>query len=74
MLLVLVACLLNKWQRASSASCLQIKASGLTTPQILKPVFPNSADVIVKIAQLEITQKRKIDSAECVLLVLTQFQ
>lgn len=28
----------------------------------------------MKIAQLEITHKRKIDSAECVLLVLSQFQ
>jgi hypothetical protein len=46
MSLFLVACLLSRWQRASSARCLQTKARGLTTPRSSKPPSPDSADVI----------------------------
>ena len=42
----LVACLLNRWQRASSASCLQQKTRGLTTPRSSKLPSPNISDVI----------------------------
>jgi hypothetical protein len=41
----LVACLLKRWQRASSARCLQNKARGLTRPRSSKPLCPDSADV-----------------------------
>ena len=50
-----VACLLNRWQRASSARCLQNKARGLTTPRSSKPPFPDSADVIG--AEIEVSQR-----------------
>jgi hypothetical protein len=55
--LVLPACLLNRWQRASSARCLhrwqrassarclQNEARGFTTPRSSKPLLPGSADV-----------------------------
>ena len=42
--LFLVARLLNRWQRASSARCLQRKTKGLTTPRSSKPASPDSVD------------------------------
>jgi hypothetical protein len=53
--LFLVACLLNRWQRASSARCLenQNKARGLTSPRSTKPPM-HSADVIG--AEIEVSQ------------------
>ena len=44
MSLFLVVCLIYRCQRGSSASCLQNKAGGLTTPRSSKPPFPDSAD------------------------------
>jgi high-affinity Fe2+/Pb2+ permease len=55
MSLFLVACLLDRWQRASSARCLQNKARGLTTPRSSKPLFPDSADAIG--AEIEVSQR-----------------
>jgi hypothetical protein len=47
MSLFLVACMLNRRQRASRVGCLQKKARGLTTPRSSKPPSPDIADVIV---------------------------
>jgi hypothetical protein len=54
MSLFVVACLLNRWQRASSARCLQKKARGLTTPRSSKPPFPGWSDLIE--AEIEVSQ------------------
>jgi hypothetical protein len=51
---LLPACLL-KWQRASSARCLQNKARGLTTPRSSKPRFPDSFDLIFE--EIEMSQR-----------------
>ena len=55
MSLFLVACLLNRWQRASSARCLQTKARGLTAPRSSKPPFSDSADLIE--TEIEVSQR-----------------
>ena len=49
MWLFLVPCLLNRWERASSARCLRNKARGLTTSRTSKSPCPDSADVIEQI-------------------------
>jgi hypothetical protein len=55
MSLFLVACLQNRWQRASSARCLQTnKARGLTTPRSSKPLFPDLFDIIA--TEIEVDQ------------------
>jgi hypothetical protein len=53
--LLLVACLLNKGQRASSARCLQNKARGLTTPRSSKPPSPDIVDVTAP--EIEVNQR-----------------
>ena len=63
MSLFLVACLLNRWQRASSARCLQIKARGLTTPRSSKPPFPDSAEVIA--TENEVSQRCALRQHSC---------
>jgi hypothetical protein len=63
MSLFLVACLLNRWQRASSARCLQNKARCLTTPRSSKPPSPNSADVIG--AEIEVSQRCALCKHSC---------
>ena len=63
MLLFLVACLLNRWQKASSARCLENKARGLTTPRSSKPPFPDSADLIV--AEIEVSQRCALRQHSC---------
>jgi hypothetical protein len=63
MSLFLVACLLNRWQRASSARCLQKKARGLTTPRSSKPPSPDSADVIG--AEIEVSQRCALPQHSC---------
>ncbi len=61
--LFLVACLLNRWQRASSTRCLQNKARGLTTPRSSKPPFPDSADVIG--AEIQVSQRCALRQHSC---------
>jgi hypothetical protein len=56
-------CLLNRWQRASSARCLQKEARGLTTPRSSKPPFPDSVDVIV--AEIEVSQRCALRQHSC---------
>ena len=63
MSLLIVACLLNRWQRASSARCLQKQTRGLTTPRSSKPPFPNSADVIA--AEIEVSQRCALPQHSC---------
>ena len=63
MSLFLVARLLNRWERASCARCLQKKARRLTTPRSSKPPFPDSADVIV--AELEVHQRCALRQHSC---------
>ena len=63
MSLFLVACLLDRWQRASSAGCLQKKSRGLTTPRSSKPPFPDSSDVIV--SEIEVSQRWALPQHSC---------
>jgi hypothetical protein len=63
MSLFLVACLLNRWQRASSARCLQNKARGLTTPRSSKPPLPDSADAIE--AEIEVSLRCALPQHSC---------
>jgi hypothetical protein len=63
MSLILVAHLLNRWDRASYARCLQTKARRLTTPRSSKPPFPDSADVIV--TEIEVSQRWALPQHSC---------
>jgi hypothetical protein len=63
MLLFLVACLLNRWQRASSARCVQNKARGLTTPRSSKPPFPDIPDVIC--TEIQVSQRCALRQHSC---------
>ena len=63
MSLFLVVSLLNRWQRKSSAGCLQTKARGLATPRSSKPPLPDSADVIA--AQIEVSQRCALPQHSC---------
>ncbi len=68
MSLFLVACLLNRWQSASSARCLQTKARALTAPRSSKPPSPDSADVIA--AEIEVSQRCALRKHSCQALCL----
>ena len=61
MSLFLVACLLNRWKRASSARCLQKKTRGLTTPRSSKP--PACFDIIS--AEIEVSQRCALAQHSC---------
>ena len=67
MSLFLVAGLLNRWQRASSARCLQNKARVLTTSRTSKPLFPDSVDVMA--SEIEVSQRRALRQHSCKTLV-----
>jgi hypothetical protein len=67
MSLFLVACLLNKWQRASSARCLQNKAKGLTTSRsskcMSKAPCPDSPVQIA--AEIAVSQRCALSQQSC---------
>jgi hypothetical protein len=63
MSLFLFACLLNKWQSASSARGLQNKTRGLTTPRSVKPLSPNKADPIAQ--EIEVSQPCALPQHSC---------
>ncbi len=63
MSLFLVPRLLNRWQRASCARCLQTKSRDLTTPRSSKPPLPDSADVIVP--EIEVRQGCALPQHSC---------
>ncbi len=63
MSLFLLACLLHKWQRASSAGCLLKKSRGLTTPRSSKSSFPDNSDVIV--TEIEVSQRCALTQHPC---------
>ena len=63
MSLYLVARLLNRWQRTSSARCLQNKVRGLTTPRSSEPPFPDSADLIA--VEIEVSQRWALRQHSC---------
>ena len=61
MSLFLFACLLNRWQSASSARGLQNKTRGLTTPRSSKP--PACVDVIA--TEIEVSQRLALRQQSC---------
>jgi hypothetical protein len=63
MSLFLVACLLNRWQRASSARCLQRGLTPRATPRSSKPPVPDSADFIA--AEIEVRQRSAMPQHSC---------
>jgi hypothetical protein len=63
MSLFLVACLLNRWQRASSAWCLQNKARDLAAPRSSMSPFPDSANAIA--TEIEVSQRCALPQHSC---------
>jgi hypothetical protein len=63
--LFLVACLLNRWQRASNARCLQKKARDMTTPRFdaTKPPSPDIFDAID--ADIKVSQRCALRQHSC---------
>jgi hypothetical protein len=63
MSLFLVACLLNRWQRASSARCLDKKTRGLTTPRSSKPLCRVCFNAIA--AEIEVSKRSALRQHSC---------